>query len=82
MPAVRKLPRPKLDEVIKMIGRAVGKKESLSRNISIYFCHRYSGARLQEIGERFGLSAAAAAQASRRLRVASETDAILREMES
>jgi len=80
MPAVRKLSRPTLDEIIRMIEKAIGKNESLARNISIYFCHRFSAARLQEIGERFGLSDAAVAQASRRLRVASENDAKLREM--
>jgi chromosomal replication initiation ATPase DnaA len=50
----------------------------LSRKATIYFCHRYSGARLREIGERFGLSDAAVAQASSRLRVAAEHDEELR----
>ncbi len=57
-----------------------GENESQSRNISIYFCHRYSGARLQEIGERFELSSEAIAQASHRLRLASEKDTQLREL--
>ena len=40
--------------------------ERLLRNISIYCCQKYSGAKLKEIGERFGISDAAV-QASRRL---------------
>ena len=39
---------------------------SILRNISIYCCQKYSGAKLKEIGERFGISDAAV-QASRRL---------------
>jgi chromosomal replication initiation ATPase DnaA len=52
--------------------------ESFSRNVSIYFCHRYSGARLREIGDRFGMSDAAVSQASRRLRVVYENDAVVK----
>ena len=44
------------------------------------FCHRYSGARLLEIGERFGMSDAAVAQASRRMRIAYEKDETLRKL--
>jgi len=80
MPAVRKLSRPTMDEIIRIVGMVISKNDSRSRNIGIYFCHRYSGARLQEIGERFGLSSAAIAQASRRLRMASEEDAELRSL--
>lgn len=79
VPAVRKLSRPTLDEIIGAIEKEPGMKEIYSRNMSIYFCHRYSGARLREIGECFGLSDAAVSQASRRLRVAYENDAVVRE---
>lgn len=80
VPAVRKLSRPTLEEIIGTVEKEMGTAESLTRNVSILFCHRYSGARLREIGDRFGLSDAAVAQASRRLRVASEHDATVREM--
>ncbi|HIJ87321.1 MAG TPA: hypothetical protein HPP97_06485 [Desulfuromonadales bacterium] len=78
VPAVRKLSRPAPDEIISAIGQEPGMTESFSRNVSIYFCHRFSGARLREIGERFGLSDAAVSQASRRMRVISENDAVVR----
>lgn len=67
-------------ETIGTIEKELRAAESLTRNVCIFFCHRYSGARLREIGERFGLSDAAVAQASRRLRVTSERDATVREM--
>ena len=79
VPAVRKLSRPTLDEIIGAIEQEPEMTESYSRNVSIYFCHRYSGARLREIGERFCLSDAAVSQASRRLRVAYENDVEVKE---
>jgi hypothetical protein len=78
VPAVRKLNRPTLDVIIAAIEMEPGMKEGMSRNMSIYLCHRHSGARLREIGDRFGLSDAAVSQASRRLRVAYENDAEVR----
>lgn len=80
VPAVKRLGRPTLEEMITAIEREMGAQGSLSRNVTIYFCHRYSGARLREIGERFGLSDAAVSQASRRVRVASEKDAAIRKL--
>ena len=65
VPAVKRLNRPTLDGIIAAIEREMGTDDRLTRNVNIYFCHRYSGARLREIGERFGLSDAAVSQASR-----------------
>ena len=77
MPAVRVLNRPRIDEIIKAVESEVAEK-ALAKKVCIYFCHRYSGARLREIGERFGMSDAALTQASRRMRVAYEKDVTLR----
>jgi putative transposase len=77
VPAVRVLNRPRVEEIIQAV-EIVVKDEALAKKVSIYFCHRYSGARLREIGERFSLSDAAVTQASRRMRVASENDETLR----
>lgn len=80
VPAVRRLNRPTLDQIIGVIASEFDTSGNLARNVGIYFCHRYSGARLKEIGERFGLSDAAIAQASRRLRVAVESDEKVRSL--
>lgn len=56
-----------------------GREEDLVKKVSIYFCHCYSGARLSEVGDRFGISDAAITQASKRIRVAAELDRNLRE---
>lgn len=80
VPAVKRLSRPTLEKIISVIDNEMGTQENLSRNVSIYFCHRYSGARLREIGDHFGLSDAAVSQASRRMRIMLEKDAAVREL--
>jgi REP element-mobilizing transposase RayT len=80
MPALRILTRPTVNEIINTVEKVIGKDDPLSRKVSIYFCHRYSGARLKEIGERFGMSDAAITQASRRVKISSESDVTLRKL--
>ena len=48
--------------------------DGASVRLSICFCHRYSGARLEEIGERFCMSDAAETEAIRRVKISSESD--------
>lgn len=79
MPAVRVLNRPGIDEIKRVVGMVV-KDENLAKKVSLFFCHRYSGARLREIGEHFGLGDAAVTQASRRMRVAYENDEKLQKL--
>ena len=67
LPAVKELTqRPSLDEIITKVHAGPG-DEKLLRTISIYCCQKYSGAKLKEIGKRFGMSDAAVSQANRRL---------------
>ncbi len=68
VPAVKGLStRPSIDVIIQKIKTVLGERDELTRNVSIYCCQKYSGAKLQQIGERFGISDAAVSQASRRL---------------
>lgn len=80
MPAVRIMTRPSMDGILNTVEKLIGKDDPLSRKVCIYFCHRYSGARLREIGERFGMSDAAITQASRRIKIASESNVALRKL--
>ena len=73
------LNRPGLDEIITVVERIVS-EQVLAKKVGIYLCHRYSGARLREIGERYGLSDAAITQASRRMKVACEHDETVRKL--
>ncbi|MBU1565404.1 MAG: hypothetical protein KJ630_07230, partial [Proteobacteria bacterium] len=50
------------------------------KNIGIYCCHRYSGAKLKELGDYFGISGAAVSQTSRRLVLKAETDPRLKKL--
>jgi DNA-directed RNA polymerase specialized sigma subunit len=68
VPALRELvSRPSMEEIIRKVKAELGKAEELLKNLNIYCCHKYSGATLKEIGERFGTSDAAVCQTSRRL---------------
>jgi chromosomal replication initiation ATPase DnaA len=69
----------KQDDIIKAVESEVT-EEALAKKMNIYFCHRYSGASLRDIGKRFGLSEAAVAQADRKMRVAYENDVMLRKL--
>ena len=59
--------RPSMDAIIMKIKAALGDRAALWRNVSLYYCQKYSGAKLKDIGERFGISDAAVSQASRRV---------------
>lgn len=79
VPALKQLTqRPSLDDIVAKVATAGLRDERLLRNLSIYCCQKYSGAKLKEIGERFGISDAAISQASRRLAMKAEKDGELR----
>lgn len=46
----------------------------------IYLCHRYSGARLKEIGDRFGVGESAVSQISKRFEQKITNDAEIRKI--
>jgi hypothetical protein len=81
VPAVKELAiRPSMDDIIKKIKTELGEKDKFIRTLSIYCCQKYSGAKLKEIGERFGISDAAVSQTSRRLILKAEEDQQLKKM--
>lgn len=81
VPAIRMLKkRFSLEEIIDNVKKEVGEVGDLSRRLSIFFCRKYSGARLREIGDRFGISDAAVSQASRRLELKAEEDKNIKKM--
>jgi len=54
-------------EILAAVESTLGAEKGLNRKIAIHLCHRYSGAKLREIGERFGIGESAVSQESRRL---------------
>ena len=80
LPASRTLhQQPTIREILKVVDSQFG-QGTQSRNFAIYCCHRYSGAKLREIGAQFGISDAAVSQASRRLQQKAATDPALQQL--
>jgi REP element-mobilizing transposase RayT len=67
LPALRKLSkRPAIEKIAEEVNSIITDDETLSKAATIYFCHRYSGASLKEIGKIFDIGESAVSQASRR----------------
>jgi hypothetical protein len=61
------LSKPTIEEIAKAVDSELGHQPALSRNVSIYFCHRFTGETLKEIGRAFNIGESAVSQASRRI---------------
>ena len=80
VPAVKKLSnRPTLDTIIQAV-QGVLYTDKVSVKASIYLCHKYSGAKLKEIGARFGIGESAVSQTSRRFALQMQEDKGLSEV--
>ena len=80
VPAARELlQRPSIDGILQKVQAELSGEKHL-KNIGIYCCHRYSGAKLNELGDHFGISGAAVSQTSRRLVLKAETDPLLKKL--
>ncbi len=75
LPALRSLSsRPTLDQIEKVVNSALPSEKKMARQIKLYFCHRYSGRKLSEIGKRFGIGLSGVTQASRRIGLKTKKD--------
>jgi hypothetical protein len=80
IPAAGKLrQRPSMEKILSTVAQLVP-ESSLRRNIGIYCCQKYSGAKLKEIGLHFGISDAAVSQTTHRLRLKADKDQKLKEL--
>ncbi len=80
LPAVKKLSnRPTLEEIIQTVQSALP-TDAVSVKASIYLCHKFSGAKLKEIGTRFSIGESAVSQASRRFELQIKEDRSLGEV--
>jgi hypothetical protein len=82
MPAVRHLIKPlQLEKILNMV-RETMTDEKTARKASNYLAHRYSGARLKELGVYFGLSESGVSQLSRRFETwMNEKEVVKKEIE-
>jgi putative transposase len=75
LPALRRLyNRPSIDRIIEMTKGSFGDNERLAEKAAICLCHKYSGTKLREIGERFGVKDSAVSQSSRRFMMELDKD--------
>jgi hypothetical protein len=75
VPATRALRKhPTIEQILDTVQRELGQGPQ-TRNIALYCCQQFSGARLSDIGAHFGgISDAAVSQASRRLLLRAESN--------
>ncbi|MEI8355289.1 MAG: hypothetical protein WCG31_04240 [Deltaproteobacteria bacterium] len=65
--------KPSLRAIMEAVEAILG-SGNVTKNATIYLCHKYSGAGLKEIGEIFGAKESAISQASRRFTQVLERD--------
>ncbi len=81
LPELRKLSRRlSLEAIIAEACGYFGENEQLATKVGIYISQKYSGARLKEIGELFGVGESAVSQASKRFAIKLTEDAELRNL--
>jgi len=56
-----------IDTISDMVDSVIQTDRRLARQTKLYFCHRYSGLKLKEIGKYFGVGESGVSQASHRL---------------
>lgn len=67
LPSLRALPEMRsVKEIVGSIYRITEGDSKVAKGMSIYICHRYSGAKLRVIGDYFGISESGVTRASQR----------------
>jgi len=75
LPALRMLAVGRgIEEIFTAVQGALKDRKSLAKKIAIYLCHRYSGMKLREIGEGFGIKESGVTQTSKRFVVEMERE--------
>lgn len=83
LPALRQLASlPLPEEILRVVESHFGKDNKLTRNASIYMCHKYSGVKLKDICQYFAVRESAITEASRRFSIQLEKKKeLIREIE-
>jgi REP element-mobilizing transposase RayT len=79
LPALRELnEKPSLHEIMKVVSEVFAENDRQAKKAGIFLCHRYSGAKLKEIGELFRLTESGVTRASKRFDEVMERDKALK----
>ena len=74
-PALRELSsKPSPEVIVKAVREAYAADDRLATKAAIYLCHRFSGAKLKEIGDLFDVSESGITQASKRFAQSMDCD--------
>jgi putative transposase len=75
LPDLKEAPaKREIEDIDKAVDRLLKSDPKFARQVKLYFCHRYTGLKLKEIGRWYGLSESGVTQASRRVALKAETD--------
>jgi REP element-mobilizing transposase RayT len=75
LPALKALiSKPSIEEIIKAVESEFIQQHALVKNVSLYFCHRYTANKLKQIGGHFNIGESAVSQASGRISVKIKQD--------
>jgi DNA-directed RNA polymerase specialized sigma subunit len=66
--------KPDIGEIIDEIEKKIPEDMALLKRVQIYVCHRYSGQKLKDIGEYFGIGVSGVSQSSRRVAMQIDKD--------
>lgn len=81
IPALRHFSgKPSLEDIINAAKEAIRDNEKLARQAGIYLCHKYSGAALKEIANKFDVGETAIGEASKRFIKKMEEDESLQKL--
>ena len=68
IPALKELhEKVSIEEIFALVNTAFGNDPALSRNVKLYLCRKYTGKRLKDIGEHFGIGESGVSQAFSRM---------------
>ena len=56
-----------IERILEVVSNGPFADDGIKKKVGIYLCHRYSGAKLRDIGSHFEMKDAAVSQASKRL---------------
>jgi len=80
VPALRELvARPSPEQIVRAVEAVIGDDAKQARRASIYFCQRFSGLKLRDLGAHFNVRESAISEASRRFCLKLQGDESLRD---
>jgi putative transposase len=59
--------KPDIEEIVRLVEKAIPEDSGLSKRVQLYICHKYSGQKLKDIGLYFGVGESGVSQSSRRV---------------